>query len=159
MVSVTLTTIMNHVYAQIHMQYIPWIMKNRYINILRLRQNGCHFAEAIFKCIFLNENVWIPNKISPKFVRKGLINNIPALVQIMIWRRPGAKPLSEAMMVNLSTHIYASLNELNPMGMECRHFDPSRFWSVEISVYWYFSLSMFWSVGVFRFVDMLFVSI
>ena len=30
-----------------------------------------------------------------KFVPKGPINNIPALVQIMAWRRPGDKPLSE----------------------------------------------------------------
>ena len=33
---------------------------------------------------------------------------MPALVQIMAWRRPGDKPLSEAMMVNLSTHICVS---------------------------------------------------
>ena len=30
-----------------------------------------------------------------KFVSKVPINNIPALVQIMAWRRPGDKPLSE----------------------------------------------------------------
>ena len=30
---------------------------------------------------------------------------IPALVQIMAWRRPGDKPLSEPMMVSLLTHI------------------------------------------------------
>ena len=29
------------------------------------------------------------NKISLKFVSNGTINNIPALVQIMAWRRPG----------------------------------------------------------------------
>ena len=34
-----------------------------------------------------------------------LINNIPALVQIMAWRRPGDKPLSEPIMVRLPTHI------------------------------------------------------
>ena len=33
-----------------------------------------------FKCIFLNENVWIPVRISLKFVPKGPINSIPALV-------------------------------------------------------------------------------
>ena len=27
------------------------------VNTLRLRQNGCHFSDDIFKCIFLNENV------------------------------------------------------------------------------------------------------
>ena len=33
------------------------------------------------------------------------INNIPALAQVMAWRRPGYKPLSEPMMVRLRTHI------------------------------------------------------
>ena len=76
-----------------------------YINTLRPRQNGRHFADDIFKCIFLNENVWISIRISLKFVPKGLINNIPALVQIMAWRRPGDKPLFEPMMASLLTHI------------------------------------------------------
>ena len=74
-------------------------------NTLRLRQNGCHFADDIFKCISLNENVWIPIKISLKFLPRGPINNIPALVQIMAWRRPGDKPLSGPKMVRLLTHI------------------------------------------------------
>ena len=74
-------------------------------NPLRPRQNGRHFADDIFKSIFLNENVWIQTKISLKFVPKGPINNIPALVQIMAWRRPGDKPLSEPMMVGLPTRI------------------------------------------------------
>ena len=75
------------------------------INTLGHRQNGRHFADDILKCIFLNEIVWIAIKISLKFIPKGPINNIPSLVQIMAWRRPGDKPLSEAMMVNLPTHI------------------------------------------------------
>ena len=75
------------------------------VNTLGPRQNGHHFADDIFKCIFLNENVWISIKILLKFVPKGPINNIPSLVQIMAWRHPGDKPLSEAMMVNLPTHI------------------------------------------------------
>ena len=62
-------------------------------------------ADDIFKCIFLNENVWIVLKISLKFVPKVRINNIPALVQIMAWRRSGDKPLSEPMMVSLLTYI------------------------------------------------------
>ena len=47
----------------------------------------------------------MPIKISMKFVPKGPISNIPALVQIMAWRRPGDKPLSEAMVVSLTAHI------------------------------------------------------
>ena len=35
---------------------------------------------AIFQSIFLNENVLISIKISLRFVPKGQINNIPALV-------------------------------------------------------------------------------
>ena len=54
---------------------------------------------------FLNENVWIPIEISLKFVPKGSINNNPALFQIMAWRRPGDKPLSEPMMVSSLMHI------------------------------------------------------
>ena len=78
-----------------------------YIETLWPRQNGRQFAEDIFKCIFLNENVWISIKISLNFVPGGPIKNIhiPALVQIMAWRRPGDKSLSEPMMVCLLTHI------------------------------------------------------
>ena len=68
-------------------------------------KNGRHFPDDIFKCIFLNESVWISIKFSLKFVPKGPIDNIPALVQIMAWRRSGDKPLSEPMMVSLLTHL------------------------------------------------------
>ena len=70
------------------------------LNTMRPRQNGRHLADNISKCIFLDENAWISIKISLKFVPNVQINNIPALVQIMAWRRPGDKPLSEPMMVS-----------------------------------------------------------
>ena len=44
-------------------------------------QNGRHFADDIFKCIFMN---------SLKFVPKGPIINQSALVEAMAWRRSGA---------------------------------------------------------------------
>ena len=75
------------------------------LNTLRPIQNGRHFPDDIFQCIFLNENVLIAIKISLKFVAKGPINHIPALVQIMAWRRPGDKPLSEPTMIGLPMHI------------------------------------------------------
>ena len=75
------------------------------LNTLRLRQNGRHFADDSFRCTSLNENVWISITISLKFVTRGSINNTPTLFQIMAWRRPGGKPLSETMMVRLLTHI------------------------------------------------------
>ena len=61
-------------------------------NTLRPRQNGRYFPDDIFNCIFFYENVGSSIKIPLKFVPKGPINNIPALVQIMAWRRPGDKP-------------------------------------------------------------------
>ena len=72
---------------------------------LRPRQNGRHFPDDIFKCIFLNENVYILINIWLEFVPKGPIKNIAALVQILAWCRPGDKPLSDAMMVSLPTHL------------------------------------------------------
>ena len=66
------------------------------------------FPDDIFKCIFLIENVWISIKSSLRFVPKGPINTIPALLQIMAWHRPGDKPLSEPMMVSVLKHIYVT---------------------------------------------------
>ena len=72
---------------------------------LRPRQDGRRFPDDTFERIFLNENIIILIKISLKFVPYGPINNIPALVQIMAWRRSGDKPLSEPMVGRLPTHI------------------------------------------------------
>ena len=70
------------------------VVINQHIDTLRPRQNGRHFADDIFKCILLNENFLILNKISLKYVPWGPIDNMAALVQIMAWRRIGDKPLS-----------------------------------------------------------------
>ena len=78
---------------------------NSFIKTLRLRQNGRHFTDDIFKCIFLDENIWISINISLKLIFKGPVHNIIALVQIMAWHWPSDKPLSEPMMVSLLTHI------------------------------------------------------
>ena len=55
-------------------------------------------ADDIFNCIFLNENDIIPIQISLKFVPRSPIDNKPAVVQVMAWRRIGDKPLPEPMM-------------------------------------------------------------
>ena len=75
------------------------------VNTLRPRQNGRHFPDDIFKCIFLNENVWISLQISLKSVPKVQINNILAI----IWSNGGI----------VYWRIYASfgLNELR----ECKY--------------------------------------
>ena len=96
--------------AAINQKVIPFCHT---LNTLRPIQYCRQFADDIFKCIFLIENAWISFKISVKFVPKVRINNILAMAQIMTWRRPGSKPLSESMMVSLLTHICAtSLNAL-----------------------------------------------
>ena len=78
---------------------------SKQFNTLRPRQHGRRFADDTFKPIFFNENIRISINIPLKFVPKVPINNNPALIQIMAWRRPGDKPLSESMMVCLLTHI------------------------------------------------------
>ena len=74
------------------------VTRPQWINKPRLRQNGHHFADDLFKYIFFNENIWISIEISLKFVLKCPIDDMPALVQIMAWRLFSAKPLSEPMM-------------------------------------------------------------
>ena len=84
-------------------------------NILRPRQNGRHFPDNTFKRIYLNENVRLSIKISLKFVPKGPMNKIPALVQIMAWRRPGAYMhicVTRPQWVNLLPTIDAFIYEL-----------------------------------------------
>ena len=71
-------------------------------NALRPRQNGHRFADHTFKRISLNENVIFSITIPLKFVPKGPINNIPALVQIMDWRRIGDMSLSEPMLTRFT---------------------------------------------------------
>ena len=55
-------------------------------------------ADAIFNCIFLNENDRITIQISLKYFPMSPIDNKPALVQVMAWCRTGDKPLPGPMM-------------------------------------------------------------
>ena len=113
------------VIAPVTPKSIPMIkVKSTCINTLRPRQNGRHFPDDIFTCIFLNEHVWISNKISLKFFPKEPINNIPVLVQIMSWRRSVDKPLSEPLMVRLSMHICVT----RPQWVKPQQNTISRFW-------------------------------
>ena len=98
------------------------------INTLRPKQDGCRLPDDIFKCIFFHENILILIKISLKFVPKVRINNIPALVQIMAWRRPGDKPLSWPVMVSLLTPMcvtrpqWVKYGKTSTSDMFYRHF-------------------------------------
>ena len=113
---VIMTLLLRHVYTGIRPLEIPAVvqksltvpctslMAGKLVNSLRPRRNRRHFADGIFKCIFLNENEWSSLRISLKFVPKVRINNSPSLVQIMAWCLPGDKPLSNPMVVSLLTH-------------------------------------------------------
>ena len=49
------------------------------INALRPRQNGHHFIDGVFDCIFVNGNLHI--EITLKFARKYPIDNRSSLLQ------------------------------------------------------------------------------
>ena len=57
------------------------------------KQNGYHFAEDIFKGIFLNEYVCILIQISMKFDSKGLIDSNSSLADLLALCNTDGKPL------------------------------------------------------------------
>ena len=63
---------------------------------------GTILADDILKCFFMNEKFCILIWISLKFVPKGPIDNIPALIQIMAWHLSDNKPLSEPMLAQFT---------------------------------------------------------
>ena len=90
----------------------PWIIKNHYlltvamwewkdsnytlqINTLRPRKTGRHFSDDIFK--------WILITISLEYVPRGPTDHIPALIQILTWRRPEDKSFSDPLIIILLT--------------------------------------------------------
>ena len=82
--------------------YVTWIR----INTLRPRQMAESFQTKL-KCMNFDPDV-----------PKGPINDIPASFQMMAWRRPGDKTLSETIMVSLLTHICATRTQL----VKCSRF-------------------------------------
>ena len=71
-------------------------------HLLLSGQNGRHFADDIFKCIFMNEKFCILIWILPKFVPKGPIDKKWALFQVMTWHWEGDKPLPEPMLAHIT---------------------------------------------------------
>ena len=81
--------------------------RGTYINSSPPVQNSRHFADVIFKCIFIHEKfcilIWIPLK----FVLKGSVDYKSALVQVMAWNQTDNKPLSELMLTQFTdTYIW-----------------------------------------------------
>ena len=88
-----------------------------------------HFPE--WKYIYISINIPL------KFVPKSPINGIPAWVQIVVWRRPGDKPLSEPMMVSLLTRVCVARPQwvINVLAGDS-HMPLSRFFLVISSLEW-----------------------
>ena len=78
----------------------PW--QTSFFNSSPPEQNGRHFADDAFRCIFVNESLCISIQSSLKFVPKGQIDKKSALVQVMAWRLFGAKPLPEPMLTQFT---------------------------------------------------------
>ena len=74
-------------------------------NTYRPSHNGKHFADSIFKCIFLNENVWILIQIVLKFVPMIPINKKSAMLQITTLSQRSNKPLPEPKLTRISNTI------------------------------------------------------
>ena len=70
-------------------------------------------ADDIFKCIFLNENEWLLIQLSLKFAPRSPIDNKPALVQAMAWRRTGDKLLPEPVMTQFTDAYMRHQGEIN----------------------------------------------
>ena len=84
---------------------IVYVCKHQNNSHKRLTQKWTPFRRQCFQMHFLEWKCMNFAKISLKFVPKVPVNNIPALVHILAWRRSGDKPLSELMMVSLLTQI------------------------------------------------------
>ena len=69
------------------------------------REQRPPFSRRTFKNAFSFLEMYAFRLSFPEVFPKGPNNIIPALVQIMAWRRPGEKPLSQPMMVSLLRHI------------------------------------------------------
>ena len=71
-----------YIYLDTVLIFFAWDVSE--LKTLRPRQNGCHFPDDIFKCIFVIKNLWMSIKMSLNFALKGRIDTFPALVQIMV---------------------------------------------------------------------------
>ena len=87
------------------------------INTFRLRQNGHHFADDMFKFILLYKVIMLQLKFDWFIFPKGPIDNPSTLFQVMAWHRTcriyASPGLSELMMESkvgctrkMSTHQY-----------------------------------------------------
>ena len=126
-----------------------WKRNTLLCNTSRQRENCQHFADNIFKCVSMNENLWVLDKFSLKYIPWGLVDNMAALVQIIAWHQSGDRQLSAVMMVMFCWHIYASL------GLSDLRVNPLRakFFRGNINIYLHFV--SFLHIGMAQVVEIL----
>ena len=82
--------------------YLYFIQSHFYVlvNTVDSGHNERQYADDILNAFFWNENFWISNKSSLKYIPWHLLGNISSLVQQMVWRQTGNEPLSELMIAS-----------------------------------------------------------
>ena len=93
------------------LSHSPWTTKRylegkrgAHLTTLRLRQNGWHYANNIFKFIFMYEHCYILIEINWNLFTNGQLTihttevTYISLIQIVAWYQTGDRPLSEPMM-------------------------------------------------------------
>ena len=99
-------------YNKEHMcMFLICVIFSLWYKYIALTHSGRNKMAANLQMTFSNAFCWMTLYESRlkyhwmNVVPKGPISNIPALVQIMAWHRPGDKPLSGPLKVRLPTHI------------------------------------------------------
>ena len=69
---------------------------------LPLEKMAAILTDDSFTSILLNRNDRIPIQMSLKILSRSPIETRPALVQVMVWRLSGAKPLPESMLAQFT---------------------------------------------------------
>ena len=89
-------------------------------------------ADDNLKCSFVIENDRNPIRIPLKFVSRSTMDNKPAFVQAMAWRRTGDTALPEPLLPSLLTHICDTRGRcVNPNSYPI-WLTGSRIWDLEI---------------------------
>ena len=116
-------TVLDSQYGEILLTHLPLdkmaailaddIFKCFFLNENDRILNGRHFGRRHFQMLFLEWNDRILIQISLKFVPMNPIDNKPALVQVMAWRRIGDKPLPEPVMAQFTDAYMRHYGEMS----------------------------------------------
>ena len=85
---------------------VSWLFTGSRLLLLEAATKWSPFSRWHFEMYFLGRKWMNFDKNSIEVCSRGLTDNIPVLVQIMAWRRPGDRPLPKPIMVSLLAHIW-----------------------------------------------------